>query len=152
MIPKNLLPAFLMFLLLGCGYQSIYSNINTQSFSINKISTSGNTNINRKILNLTKLTENKIKNSYSPNLNLTSLKLKEVMAKDKSGNVSVFKITVNIDFTLMNKNQVSKSKTFTSSFVYNNSNNKFKLSQYEKIVEDNLIEKLAEEIIIFINL
>ena len=152
MISKKLFSLLFMLFLSACGYQSIYSDLNSQNLSINKISTSGDVSINRKILNLTKIKENKEKNLYSHNLNLISTKIKEVVAKDAFGNASVFKMMVNIDFSLTIEDQKNKGKIFTSSFIYNNSNNKFDLSQYENIVENNLIEKLAEEIMIFINL
>ena len=152
MISKNLSCIVVLLFLSACGYQSIYTNMNNQNISINKISLSGNLNINRKIINLTRIEENKQKNPDSYNLNLISTKLKETVAKDSLGNASVFKMTININFSLENKNQKNKNKNFKASFLYNNSNNKFGLSQYEKTIENNLIEKLAEEIIIFINL
>ena len=50
------------------------------------------------------------------------------------------------------KNIIVKSKNFTSSFSYSNTKNKFDLQQYQKNIEENLIIKIADEIIIFLNL
>ena len=41
---------------------------------------------------------------------------------------------------------------FNENFSYNNIENKFDLSVYQKDVEDNLIKKMTDDIIIFINL
>ena len=152
MISKNLFTVLVLLFLSGCGYQSVYTNINSQNLSINKINYSGNKNISQKIINSARIVKNKVENSYSYDLNLLSTKLKEAVAKDALGNSSIFKMTINVTLFFKSENKKNISKKFTSSFSYNNSKNKFDLSQYEKIVENNLIEKLAEEIIIFINL
>ena len=37
-------------------------------------------------------------------------------------------------------------KRFTENFSYNNDNNKFNLKQYEKIIQNNLINKITKNI------
>ena len=43
-----------------------------------------------------------------------------------------------------------KDKNFISDFTYNNKENKFDLSQYQKEIEENLINKIIEKIYIFL--
>ena len=45
-----------------------------------------------------------------------------------------------------------KVKTFNESFDYNNITNKYDLSVYQDDVRDNLINKIVEDLIIFVNL
>ena len=55
-------------------------------------------------------------------------------------------------FTIIKDGKISKEKTFRESFDYNNIENKYDLSTYQNDVEDNLIDKIVEDLIIFINL
>ena len=151
MILRNLLIASIILFLYGCGYQSIYSNKDGSSFSINEIFLTGEASINRKILNLTRIKEAKKDGPYSYDIRINSEKLTEVIAKDNLGNASIFKMTININVTLMDENQKNKEKLFSSSFLYNNSSNKFDLTKYKNNAKDDLIERLAEKILIFLN-
>ena len=44
-----------------------------------------------------------------------------------------------------------KQINFEEYFNYNNNSNKFELKQYEKNIEDNLIEKNIENLIFFVS-
>lgn len=151
-MPKKIFTILIIIFLSGCGYQSIYENRNQQNISIDKIILSGDASINRRILNLAGLKQDDESGPHSYNLKLTNTKLIKVTAKDSLGNASIFKMTININFSLIHNNKKKKQRVFTSSFVYNNSKDKFELTQYEKTLENNLINELVEEIIIFINL
>ena len=43
------------------------------------------------------------------------------------------------------------NRKIIDSFTYNNNSNKFELAQYQKNIEKNLTNKIAEEIIVFLN-
>ena len=50
------------------------------------------------------------------------------------------------------ENKISKDKTnFEEKFEYNNKSNKFDLKQYEKNIKNNLISKLSDKIIKYLN-
>ncbi len=154
MIIKKLILISILFLLTSCGYETIYSKKNDAGISIKKIELKGNKKINRKIISLTNLRENNNKN-YTYNLTLVSNKTIETVSKNKSGNTSVYKTTINVEFYLKDpndQNKIIKQKKFNASFSYNNIDNKFDLSQYQKNIEENLINKIAEKITIFINI
>ncbi len=153
MIIKKLTFILIFFLLANCGYEAIYLKKNISNISINKIILEGNKQINRKIITRTNLSKNN-NETYAYDLTLISNKTIESAAKDNSGNTSVYKTTITVKFYLKdpnNQNQIFKEKDFTSSFSYNNMKNKFDLSQYQKNIENNLINKIAEEIIIFLS-
>ena len=154
MIFKKISYILIFLLVTSCGYQAIYSKKNNTSISINKIESIGDRNINRKIISLANLKERNNQN-YSYDLTLNSTKITEAVAKDKTGNTSVYKTTIVVEFYLKdpnNQGEIFKKKIFSSSFSYNNINNKFDLVKYQKNIEQNLIEKIAEEITIFLSL
>jgi hypothetical protein len=136
--------------LTSCGYQAIYSQKDSLKINIKTINLEGDKKINRKILLLTNL---KNQNSSSPpyNLKLKSNKNIKVIARDNSGNATIYRTTISVIFSLEFENEIYKQKKFSSNISYNNMKNSFDLSQYQKTIEDNLINKIAEEIIIFIN-
>jgi hypothetical protein len=153
MIIKKFIFVLMFFAITSCGYSPIYSKKETLNLSINNIELKGNKDVNRKIVSLANLVEKNNK-SYAYNLILDSNKKIEIVARDNSGNASIYKITVITDIYLKdpnNEDEIFKSKNFSSSFSYNNIKNKFDLLQYQKNIEENLINKIAEEIIIFIN-
>jgi len=50
----------------------------------------------------------------------------------------------------MDGDKIFKTKNFTSDFTYNNTENKYDLSQYQNDIELNLINHIIEEIFIFL--
>lgn len=153
MILKKFIFILVFFAITNCGYTPIYSKKENLNISINSIQLKGDKNINRKIISLANLVKNKTKN-YAYNLTIDTNKTIETVAKDKSGNASIYKITILTKFYLTDpndENKIFKNKNFSSSFSYNSITNKFDMFQYQKNIEQNLINKIAEEIIIFIN-
>tara|TARA_B110000037_G_scaffold217315_1_gene278095 strand:- start:437 stop:901 length:465 start_codon:yes stop_codon:yes gene_type:complete len=149
---KKLLIGLILIALTSCGYQPIYLGGSNTNILINKMQISGNKNINRKIIMLTGLKENNLKkNSY--NLSLKSEKNISIIAKNKSGNASVYKTTINVEITLRDTDDLSKifkTKNFSLSFTYNNIENKFDLQQYQKGIEENLIKNIVKKIETFL--
>ena len=154
MIIKKFIYILILLALTNCGYQPIYDKSKNINYSIEDIELEGNKKINRKIITFAKLKENN-NQSYSYNISLNSNKKIEIVSKDKAGTASIFRTTISVNLSLKDpndKNIIVKSKNFTSSFSYSNTKNKFDLQQYQKNIEENLIIKIAEEIIIFLNL
>ena len=60
------------------------------------------------------------------------------------------KIEINLIIKL--DDEIIKNKNFTQDFNYNNLENKFNLTEYQNEIKDNLINKMIEEIIVYINL
>ena len=151
MILRNLLITLITLFLCGCGYQSIYSNNNKLNLSIGEIFLKGDLNINRKVLSLTRIREMKEDKANSYDIKINSEKINKIIAKDSSGNASIFKMIININVTLIKENQKKTEKLFTSSFIYNNSPNKFDLTKQKNTAKEDLVKRLAEKIIVFIN-
>ena len=139
-----------LFVLNNCGYTPIYSSKNN-SFYID-ISQKNRSKLNSKIENNIK----KFSNQNSENiiqLEISSNKKINIISKDKKGDPSRFSMIISLTINILNKNnyEINKTKSFSSSFNYNNNSNKFSLKQYEKEIEDILINKIVEESIIYLS-
>jgi len=132
----------------GCGYTPIFSNKNT-SFNIVEIESTGNNKLN-KILN-NKL--NIYKNSNSEKkyfLKINTDVNKKISSKDSKGNAKTFELTVSTNTNIQDEKGYIKEKLFVKSINYNNNNNKFDLKKYENQSSEILINKISEEIIIYL--
>ena len=146
---KNIIILLLIATLTSCGYEPIYLKKNSLDLSIKEYELLGDKAINRKIVTLLNLKKSNKKNSWYT-LKLDSRKLIESVAKDKAGDTTIFRLTLSIELILSEDDNLVKEKNFITSFTYNNTKNKFDLLQYQKTIEKNLIDKLSEEIIIFL--
>ena len=92
-----------------------------------------------------------VKNSTSGyTLILESSKKINVISKDGGGNPSVYRSSIIVNFSITDDDTIIKQKEFNSSFTYNNTQNKFDLSQYQKNIELNLINEISEKIFIYL--
>ena len=148
MIKKKIFLILIIFLS-NCGYNPIYLKKIDTEMLINSYQLIGDKNINRSIISHLGIKNNDNTNAKY-NLNLNSTKLVEAVAKDKEGNTSVYKTTIIVKLLMSEGDSIIKERTFTSSFVYNNTSNKFDLFQYQKNIDKNLINSLSEKISIFL--
>ncbi|MBD1157286.1 hypothetical protein IDH10_03885 [Pelagibacterales bacterium SAG-MED20] len=147
---KKIVIFLLITTLMSCGYTPIYLKKNNFNLSIKEYELLGEKKINRQIVSLLNLKkDDKEKSQYT--LKLNSQKILEDVAKDKTGKVTIYKLILNVDVELSENEKLIKEKNFIKSFIFKNSDNKFDLMQYQKNIENNLINKLSEEIIIFLN-
>ena len=146
---KKIIIIISFLLLLSCGYKPIFSSSKT-NFSITEIKLFGKINIGSKIkknLNIYKNVENK---SIFYSLKINSDQTKKVVSKDAKGDPKIFEMQILVGLTILENNKIKNKKNFKESFTYNNSTDKFSLKQYEKNIEENLIEKIGEKIIIYL--
>ena len=149
---KNLKYLFVFFFLLSCGYAPIYQTDQASKIKLNTINYSGDKKLGRLIFKGIEI----FKNNDSENvydLSFISKKKDEVASKDKKGNISTYKLLIEIDFDLKNKetNKVF-SKKFTKETTYNSMNNIFELNQYKLNLEKNMISQILQDINIFLSI
>ena len=138
----------ILFFVSSCGYTPIFSNKNS-NFSITEIKASGNNKLNKILIN--KLDGYKSINSEKRfSLKIDTNFKKEVASKDTKGNPKTYKMNVNLRIYVEDEKNNLNDKSFSKSINYNNSNNKFKLKKFENETAKNLTEKIAEEIIIYL--
>tara|TARA_B100000768_G_C10961880_1_gene242053 strand:- start:8 stop:466 length:459 start_codon:yes stop_codon:yes gene_type:complete len=143
---KKILLLLVFILINSCGYQSIYSKKNQIELSVSKIEKSGDKILNKKIISQIPFNLNDNSNKV---LVIDTQKQLDSISKDKAGNTKIYNLTITSKVSLKNKDKIINSKNFTSSFSYNNISNKFDLEQYGRNIEQNLTNKIAEEISIF---
>ena len=139
-----------LFILNNCGYSPIHSSKNNKFYI--DVSQKDRSKLNSKIENSIK----KFSNQNTENiirLEISSNKKINTISKDKKGDPSRFNMTISLTINILNKNnyEINKTKSFTEKFDYNNNSNKFSLKQYEKDIEDNLINKVIERSIIYLS-
>ena len=149
---KNLKYLFIFFFLLSCGYTPIYQTDQNSKIRLDMINYSGDKKLGRSITKgIERLKNNKSDNIYD--LNLIGSKKESVASKDKKGNISTYKMLIEVDFNLESK---ESNKTFSKKFIkettYNSMNNKFELSQYELNLEKNMISQILQDINIYLNI
>jgi ribosome-interacting GTPase 1 len=147
---KKIIFFLLILSLTSCGYQPIYTKKNYDALVIKEYQLAGDKIINRKIVSLLNLRKNiQLESSYI--LSLDSVKKLETVAKDKTGKASVFKTSITVSIKINENKTLIKEKIFNKTYTYNNTKNKFDLMQYQKDIENNILDKISEEIIIFLN-
>ncbi len=140
-----------IFFVSSCGYQPIYINKNTDNFIFKKISITGDKKINRKIINTVSLVEDSNDLSKDELYLNSNLSIDET-SKNSKGQVTSLRTMIVVNLTVKNDDKVLKNKIFTKNFSYNNRENKFELVEYQKEVENNIINEIIEEIIFYMNL
>lgn len=144
---------FLLIILLitSCGYQPIYLNSDNQNLKFSRVSIQGNDEINKKIINLMSFKEDEADQSlYELALN-TSYDIKET-AKNSKGQVESYRSKISVNLKILSKNNTVKERNFFKEFSYNTKKNKYDLIQYQKQIQNNLIEEIVRDINIFLNL
>jgi len=144
---------FLLLLIIfmqSCGYQPIYLSKNNLDLKFTEIQLEGDVRISNQIVKILSIKEEKstleqkkilIESLY--NINETS--------KNSKGQVETYETIINVKITITENNKIKKAKEFNIDTTYNNKNNKFELSQLQTEIKNNLIIKISEEIILFLN-
>jgi len=140
----------IFFFVISCGYTPIYNVGQNSNLKLDKINYAGDKKLGRSIIKgIERLKNNKSINVYD--LNFISSKKESVVSKDKKGNVSTYKMIIEVGFNLKSKNNDKVlSKKFSKATTYNSMNNKFELSQYKLNLEKNLISQILQDINIFL--
>ena len=127
----------------NCGYKSIYSS-KKFSLSINKLDYQNN-KLNNKFARIIRSISNEdskngINLTFEANQNI------KVLSKDKTGEPSIFEMKIEIQITIDNK-----VKNLIGRETFNNDKDKFKLNQYQRQLESQIIERLTLEIMEYLS-
>ena len=88
---------------------------------------------------------------YKYDLEINALKSIKIVSKDSKGDPKIYQMNIKVEIKLIENYQNIKEINFEEYFNYNNNSNKFELKQYEKSIEDNLIEKNIENLTFYIS-
>ena len=134
----------ILFLILSsCGYQPIYSTKNL-NFTIGKVEKE-NTSLNNKFAKSINALTNR-ESDKKINIKIESDKKIRIKSKDSKGNTLVLELEINLRFVNLDSDNQTQ-KVLSRKITYNNSDDKFKLKEYENELEDILITKIIEDLI-----
>ena len=143
----NKLFIIFMLTLTSCSYEPVFLK-KDYGFDLNTINLTGEKDINRIIdQRLRFVNKSKTEKENSFDLNIYSKKIKKIISKDGQGDPSKFELVILTDFEILKNNKILLERNIEKTYIYNNVADKFKLEQNEKIIIENLSEKISEVII-----
>ena len=132
--------------LVSCGFQSIYVS-DKSDFSFNKSNALGDIKISKDIIrNLDGLK----KDDGEYELIIETTFKKDISSKNKKGDPEVFDMSLDVNVTLKNDNDILRNR-FREKLSYNNLKSKFELKQYENNLKSNLVQEITQDILIYLN-
>ena len=144
---KICLLVLVLFLTNCSGYKPIFSTKDV-NFFIDKIIITDNDKISYKIKKKLKPYSSENTNKIKINLNINSSKEVKIIAKDNKGDALMFNLVINSSIEILSNDIVEKKYKFTEKFTFKNQANKFELEQYKRSLEDELIDKIFEKLIL----
>ena len=144
---KKIILILSLLILANCGFKSILSTKNV-NFKINKIEMQNNDSISSKIKKRLQIYTKNDSPDKIYNLKINSKKNRAITSKDTKGNPLTYEIIISTELEIFIEDKFIKKIVFEKGFNYNNRSNKFDLKQYEKSNTTNLINQIAENIII----
>ena len=129
----------------GCGYQAI-NRIDNSNYTISNYKFFGDTQINK----ILKKDFDKYKDNNSNfnkfNIIVRSEQIKSNNSKKRSGEAASLTLEILIDIEITNNDNKLKKLSLRENTNYNNLDNKFELKQFEKIIVNDLTNKLIDKI------
>ena len=145
---KSILLILLFFILANCGFEPIYSS-KKSNFNIGEIKITNKNKFNSIIkYNLKNISNNESQNKFD--LIINSEKKRIISSKDTKGNPQLLTMIISVEVQIIKDNVIKNKKNFSQDFSYSNNSNKFGLAQYEKDIEKNLINKIIENLNIYL--
>ena len=141
----------LTLILHSCGYQPIYINKNLNNLEFAEIVLKGEKDLNRIIIESLSLKESESNLSLNK-IQITTNTLIEETSKNSKGQVQTYRTSINVELLITKNDELIKSKIFMEDFSYNSRDNKFELVEYQDEVRDDIIKKIIEEIVIYLNI
>lgn len=142
---------FILLFLSSCGYQPLYTNQNQKNFAYEKVTLIGDKVLNRKIISALNVKEKK-DSDLIDEIIFDIKKITLETSKDEKGQVASYRTSISLNLTIKNQNNVLKTNVFTEDFSYNTMSNKFDLVEYQREIENNLVNKIIDNLIIYLNL
>ena len=147
---KKILLICILFLV-SCNYQPIYQNTDLDKIEFLKITLEGDQNINRKIINSLSLKENEYDDTLNELTIKSSYEIQET-SKNSKGQVQSYRSQIIVKLDIKSKGRNILNKDYEENFSYTPKDNKFELVQYQDEIKNILINKVIEDVILFLKL
>lgn len=141
----------LLFMLTNCGYQPLYSQKEVKTLTVSELVLIGNAKINESVISGLSIKIDKNK-SITNKIILENKKTIIETSKDKKGQTETYKMIIDYKFLLLDENNILNEKYISEEFSYKSKDNKFDLTEYEINIEQNLINKIIEKLIVYMNI
>lgn len=139
------LKLIIFFLFLSsCGYTALYKNYDNKEILVKEKIYRGESSLDNKIFKKLNTKQSGDLSAYT--LEINSNKKTNLLSKNKAGEAKVFKMTISSQLIVKQREIILINKTILKSITYNNINNKFELLKYEKNLENNLVNQIADDI------
>lgn len=135
----------------SCGYQPIYDIKFKNNLEFKEIIIGGNNNLTQRIIKAINLQKNS-SNELLDEIRINTELIVEETSKNSKGQIISYRTTINAEVKIIDKNKNLRSQKFSQNFSYNSKENKFELINYQKEIENIILEKLIEEIALYLNL
>ena len=141
---KIILILTIAIMLTSCEYQPVYNNSQLNNIKYDFVETKGDQQINKLIANNFKRNQTKL------NVEIYKIKIntkfnKFVLAKDKFGSPTDYKLSVTSNFEIESDEQ-KLALVISEEFVYKNLQENYDQSNYESIIKKNLAEQISEKL------
>ena len=147
---KKLTSFLFLIFVTSCGFSPIYlSNENSIIQSVKKIELNGNESLGENIKNILNIETNK-NNKFLIIFNSSVEKIS--ISKNSSSATTSFMMIMDVGISVIDNNEILLEKSFNKNFTYNNRDNKFELLEYERSIEENLINEISDEILLYLSL
>ena len=150
---KKIITILIFLLLLSCGYEPIYSKKKIDhkyNFSISRIDYLSKNRTNKIITKSLNSFINLKNKSKEFDLLMDTKIIKNITSKDKQGNAETFVLKINVNLKTFEGEIEKDEKNFVENFEYKNQSNKFNLEQYERNIQEILVNKISKNIISYL--
>jgi hypothetical protein len=140
---------FFLLLLTSCGFEVVK---NTYGFNILEINAEGNKKISYALKNRIKINNSDLNKNFIK-INIDSEKVKLIKEKNIQNKITKYEIKIvsNVKYMILPEN-ITKTLTINKAANYNVADNKVETLNNEKKLIDNLIDEMADEILLKISL
>ena len=144
---KNFITISFLIFIYGCGYTSVLKDQNMQDFMINIKNMQGDSQTNQFMNNQLKLASNPSSTKYF-DIEIESKYNKEIITKNSAGVATDYKINIDLEFTVLSKNNLKK--IYRESFNIKNNSKNFENSNYEREIKKNFASSTKDKFILYL--
>jgi len=140
---------FFLLLLTSCGFEVVK---NTYGFNILEVNAEGDKKISYALKNRIKINNSDLNKNFIK-INIDSEKVKLIKEKNIQNKITKYEIKIvsNVKYMILPEN-ITKILTINKAANFNVADNKVETLNNEKKLIDNLIDEMADEILLKINL
>jgi len=147
MIKKILLISLLF--ISSCGYKPIYLGKDQLKIQFNEIILEGDIKINNQIVSNLNIKQSLLDEKK---LIIRSRYEIEPTSKNSKGQDETYRSSINTILIIKENEKITNTKNLTTEALYGKKNNKFELTKFQEEVKKNLINKITEQTLLFLNL